>query len=434
MRHHHEHHRWRHRRHHHHRWKQEKLRNPLLGYFRRRLRRRLFAWFGVAIVLTGVFSGAVAWFWSSGSPGRGGDIATFATHRFEAVWDDPNARSLLAETIATDLPMGVHLEDTRGAVLDTHGPSCDRPYRLEIADRGVVKLCAPYTWHAGPIEWAPLLVGGLALWFASGVIAFRLTRPLAQLVRVTREIGEGNLDARMEGRIRSSELSTIADAVNLMAERIQSMLGAERELLASVSHEIRTPLGHIRVLLDTARDNDPSSPLLDELDREVDAIDTLVGQLLANSRLDFDRIEPRPLDAVALAVRALERADIDPTRLTADAERLSVSADATLVLQALANLLRNAEEHGSGVHELKVHMAGSSVVFSVEDRGPGFDDLDQAFSRGYQGADGKGALGLGLALVRRIAEAHGGSAHAENLPQGARVSLHLPTPPSTLPT
>jgi signal transduction histidine kinase len=100
----------------------------------------------------------------------------------------------------------------------------------------------------------------------------------------------------------------------------------------------------------------------------------------------------------------------------------------------LANLLRNAEEHGSGVHELKVHMAGSSVVFSVEDRGPGFDDLDQAFSRGYQGADGKGALGLGLALVRRIAEAHGGSAHAENLPQGARVSLHLPTPPSTLPT
>lgn len=204
--------------------------------------------------------------------------------------------------------------------------------------------------------------------------------------------------------------------------------------MASVSHEIRTPLGHLRVLLDTARasssgHSSPEYSLIDELDREVDAIDTLVGQLLANSRLDFARVDRKPNDAVALMLRALERADIDPTTLEATAETLPIHADAALVLQALANMLRNAEEHGEGLVAIKLSRAEDTVLLQVEDRGPGFGDLKRAFERGYQGADGKGALGLGLALVRRIAEAHEGTAFAENLEQGARVTLRLPAPP-----
>ena len=419
-----------HKRHHcrHHRaWRHGgRFGNPLLGYFRRRLRRRLFAWFGVAIFATGLFSGAVAWLWSSGGPHGDSSVVQFVVHRFEAVWDDPTARARLADDMATDLEIGVRLYDLEGAVLTTAGPSCDRPHELDVPDRGTAHVCAPYTWHAGPLEWAPFLVGGLALWFASGVIAFRLTRPLAQLVRVTQELGQGNLDARMTSPVHGAELGAISDAVNDMAARIQSMLAAERELLASVSHEIRTPLGHLRVLLDTARDAGADPSLVDELDREIDAVDALVGQLLANSRLDFDRVDTRPLDAVALSLRALERADIDPTTLDAAAETLPVRADATLVLQALANVLRNAEEHGGGVAKVELRRRDTMVDIAVEDRGPGFDDVARAFERGYQGADGKGALGLGLALVRRVAEARGGTATATNLDVGARVTLSIP--------
>ncbi|MBV1859236.1 MAG: HAMP domain-containing histidine kinase [Nannocystaceae bacterium] len=407
-------HRWRHRRD-----------SPLLGYFRRRLRRRLFAWFGVAILLTGLLSGTAAWVWSGAVQDHEGAFMQFATHRFEAVWDDNDARKALAHTLASDLGFGIRILDSSGQQLDVYGPTCERPYTLDIPDRGEVLACLPESWGPRRI-WLPFVVGGMVLWMASGAIAFHLTRPLAQLVRVTREIGKGNLEARMTGRVHGMELRAIAEAVNDMAARIQSMLGAERELLASVSHEIRTPLGHLRILLDTARDSRSDHALVDELDREVEAIDALVGQLLANSRLDFARLDRQPLDAVAVSLRALERANIDPTRLEAVAESLPVHADPALLLQALANLLRNAQEHGGGVAAIKLSRGENSVLIEIEDGGPGFEDLQRAFERGYQGADGKGALGLGLALVRRIAEAHDGTAWAENLESGSRVTLRLP--------
>jgi len=395
-----------------------------MGYFRRRLRRRLFGWFGVAILLTGILSGAVTWMWS-GVDDHEASLTQFATHRFESVWDDDAARKDLAQTLASDLGMGVRVRDDQGRSLDEYGPACDHPYDLPIPGRGEVSLCPADSWRPKRL-WLPFVVAGVVLWMASGVIAFHFTRPLAHLVQVTKAIGEGNLDARMTGRMEHGELGAIAEAVNDMASRIQSMVGAERELLASVSHEIRTPLGHLRILLDTARASAVDPALVDELDRETLAIDALVGQLLANSRLDFERIDRRPLDAVELTLRALERADVDPTVLEADAESLPVSADATLVLQALANLLRNAREHGGGVAAIRLTRTASTVAIAIEDRGPGFEDVERAFDRGYQGADGKGALGLGLALVRRVANAHDGRVSAENLDPGARVTLELP--------
>ncbi len=379
----------------------------------------------MAILLTGLLSGTAAWVWSGSGTDHEVAFTQFATHRFEAVWDDNDARRALAQTLASDLGFGIQVLDSAGTQLDAYGPTCERPYTLEVPHRGEVLACVPKSWGPRRI-WLPFVVGGMVLWMASGAIAFHLTRPLAQLVRVTQEIGKGNLDARMTGRVHGMELQAIAAAVNDMAARIQSMVSAERELLASVSHEIRTPLGHVRVLLDTARQSNTEHALMDELDREVEAIDALVGQLLANSRLDFARLDRQPLDAVALSLRALERADVDPTLLEAVAETLAVHADPALLLQALANLIRNAQEHGAGLTAVRLSRDGDDVLIQVEDRGPGFEDLDKAFERGYQGADGKGALGLGLALVRRIAGAHEGAVSAENLAPGACVTLRLP--------
>ena len=274
-----------------------------------------------------------------------------------------------------------------------------------------------------------LASGAAVLWIASGGIAWAVTRPLAELVLVTRDIGEGKLDRRMRlppfrgPHAHDGEVAILAEAINTMAERIERQIADQRELLAGVSHELRTPLGHLRVLIDTARERgEPSSEaLLDELEREVIELDGLVDQLLAHSRLEFDRVERRSLDPVAVAVRALERVGEDASKLEIETEVERIDADPTLIGRALANLIVNARTHGRGLVSLRVYDEDHALCFCAEDRGPGFADgeAEAVFESFVQGRDRRGgSLGLGLSLVRRIAEAHGGRAWAINREQG----------------
>ncbi|NVB40781.1 HAMP domain-containing protein [Pseudenhygromyxa sp. WMMC2535] len=303
-------------------------------------------------------------------------------------------------------------------------------------------------------------VASVALWAAAGAIAWGFTRPLVELVSVAQDLGEGKLDRRM--RLRGfgrpvhdaepedghghghghghGELAVLAHAVNTMAERIEAQIAGQRELLAGVSHELRTPLGHLRVLIDTAREGGAQAQgeaLLSELEREVLELDNLVDELLVHSRLEFERVELRTLDPVAVALRALERAGVDASRLEIDEaldEGARVEGDPTLLGRALANLLNNAREHGGGVEVLRVgpgELDGAPALrFAVEDRGPGFapEERERVFETFFQGEDRRGgSLGLGLALVWRIALAHGGRAAAhEREGGGACVDICLP--------
>ena len=133
---------------------------------------------------------------------------------------------------------------------------------------------------------------------------------MLEVIRVARDIGDGKLKSRLELGRHGGELGVLADAINDMAARIERQLADQRELLAAVSHEIRTPLGHMRILLETARDAAATAAVLAELEREVREVDGLVGQLLAGSRLDFGQLDRRPLDLGELAAdvaTALER-------------------------------------------------------------------------------------------------------------------------------
>lgn len=275
---------------------------------------------------------------------------------------------------------------------------------------------------------APIMVG-IALWLVSGVIAWRITRPLMQVIRVTRDIRDGKLESRIDLGRHAGELGILAQSVNDMAARIEKQIADQRELLAAVSHEIRTPLGHMRILLESAREKQLDPPMVADLESEVLEIDRLVGQLLAGSRLDFGTVDRRPLDAADLAALALDRAGVAAEKLDVSAADLSLAGDPTLLARALANLLDNAGRHAGGAVRLGVRGDESSVVFEVDDGGPGFaaEDLARAFESFYRGRQrGHGSLGLGLSLVRRIAVAHGGRAWAENLPGGgARVSFSV---------
>jgi signal transduction histidine kinase len=302
-----------------------------------------------------------------------------------------------------------------------------------------------------------LVVAIVMLWAASGAIAHRLVRPLSELARVAEDIGRGQLASRVRLSPRQGmEFMMVGNVMNEMAQRIEKQLADQRALLATVSHEIRTPLSRMRLLIEFAREKAEANlarlaelraalgqeppggtvkgPLdeMAQLEREVTEIDALVSDLLASSRIDFTALTRTDLDAIEVAKNALERAGVDASRLEVAEGPIAFSGDATLVARAVSNLLENAKRHAGGVEVLRVEARPGLVAFIVEDGGPGFAPGDEGrvfepfFKRVSVASNGEESVGLGLALVKRIAEAHQGRVFAENREQGgARVGVEF---------
>ena len=418
--------------------------SPLLCYVRAHLHRRLFVWFVATMVTTVLAVAGVLHATSDGTTSWSRErqrVAAFMGGRFEHVWNSPADRAELALAMSRDLDATVTMEDAARRPFATFGAPCTgHATRLPVRHGGVVlghvSICAQ---RYRPQAWKfvlALLVTGLVIWIAAMKIARRLARPMGELARVAEELGAGNFTARvqLDDRHRFGETAALAMTMNDMAARMQRHLAEQRELLASVSHEMRTPLARIRILTEMARDQGASDKTLDDLDREVMDMDALVGDLLASSRMDFAALAKRPLDAIEAATRALERSGADPAALVvereggASGEAIRVEADATLLGRLLGNLIDNAKKHGGGVEVLKVKRENGHVAFEVEDHGEGFAPGEDArvFEPFYRRGE-NGSLGLGLALVKRIAEAHGGRAYAENRGGGgARAGDALP--------
>jgi signal transduction histidine kinase len=406
-------------------------------FIRSRLHRRLFLWFGLSIVLTGAAMGFVMHTVGGGEFGwkktmeRG---RTFIAGQYRDVWDDPARRSALTNAMARDLQLGIVVHDASGNLLEAAGPCEKRDIRTEVKRGpvvlGTVFVCTPRGPRGGWLVFYVLGVGFLMLWASSGVIARRLVKPLGEVARVANEIGNGNLKTRVTlKRNKVGEIAELADRVNHMADRIERQMADQRELLAAVSHEIRSPLARLRVLVDLARDGGTSDKVADDIEREVVEIDSLVGQLLASSRLDFEAVEHKRFDVAETARRSLERVGLPEQLLKSEPTPAIVAGDPTLVARALLNLLDNAKKHAHGVSALVIQQNKGEIVLAVEDDGPGFSDGDlpkvfETFVRGERSAGS--SLGLGLSLVQRIARAHGGRAWAENRPGGgARVAFSL---------
>jgi signal transduction histidine kinase len=410
-----------------------------------RLRRQLFWWAGLTIIMTGTVTFAVVHALAPASPFRE-DISvaarTFVARRFAEVWERPEQRRALARELSQTFRLNVTLTDDSDRELLQVGEPCRGPESTSAVLRegralGSVRVCFdPGRRFGGPILLAGLLAAIVTLWAASAWFARRLSRPFIDLVRVTREIGDGRLSSRMQlGRHQVGEAAVLAEAINDMAARIERQIEGQRELLAAVSHELRTPLTRLRVLVELADQQGQHPETHRKIEREVLEIDALVGKLLANSRLDFEVLEFQKLEAADLARRALERAGLDAGLLDDKAEGASFEGDATLLTRALGNLIENAEHHAGAVERVAVVLERQSVRFEVLDRGPGFSEAlrtraFEPFVRGsFRGSapHGGAALGLGLSLVARIARAHGGRAFAENRAEGgARVVLELP--------
>ena len=235
-------------------------------------------------------------------------------------------------------------------------------------------------WLAAHPLRAVLLFGvpAVTLWTATGRVARRIAQPLYELTRAAQELGAGNLKARVSAAgFGFDETAVLSSAFNEMAARLERQLAEERELLASVSHELRTPLARIRLLV--------------EIGRQAGAGQGGQGTIRARwTRSSARRSRstrswasswpargsssrpwrPKPLDAVEVARRALERAGEDAAKLVSAPPPIPFAADPTLIGRALANLIDNARKHGSGLVRLAVRADGAGVTFEVVDRGP----------------------------------------------------------------
>ena len=297
-----------------------------------------------------------------------------------------------------------------------------------------------------------LVVVGVSSWLTARSFA----RPLSSLAAATRAFGKVELDARAK-MSRVDEIGEVAQAFDDMADRIATLLLAERELLANVSHELRTPLARIRVALDLASEADPRTAVesFAEIAQDLAELERIVDDVLASARLALDA-GPRSGGATTLPVRA-ERVD---TRAlldrsvgrfhTAHPERIlrvelsdtlpAIEADPVLVRRAVDNLLDNAHKYtdrqdASIVLRARGETKGGedALVVEVEDEGIGISAEDQArlfepfFRVDRSRTRATGGLGLGLVLARRVAEAHGGTLTIESqLGKGTRARVRLP--------
>ncbi|MGE5126406.1 MAG: sensor histidine kinase [Betaproteobacteria bacterium] len=249
------------------------------------------------------------------------------------------------------------------------------------------------------------LVVALAAW----PLVRRLTRRLENLRLRVEDLGGGDLEARapVEG---SDEVADLARSFNRAAGRIQQLVESQRRQLAFASHELRSPLARLRLSLEMMA----GDPVLKErAAQDVAELDGLIDELLESSRLEARSSAERrdEVDLLALAAEEAARAGVE-----AEGTAVVVQGDARLLRRLVRNLLDNALRHGGGSPvSVRVEPREGGARLSVADRGPGIapDERERVFEPFYRprGTAETGAgYGLGLALVRQIARAHGGEA------------------------
>jgi signal transduction histidine kinase len=327
---------------------------------------------------------------------------------------------------------------TDGKTLEVHLPRPQRPPGSN-------------PWLRPPFGffWTLALVG-LAVALAAYPIIRRLTLRLEALQRGVERWGSGDLSARVPVQGKD-EVAFLAERFNNAAERIETLmdsqkalLNAHKNLLANASHELRSPLTRIRMGLELMS-ADIASPQRLEISRSITELDQLIDEILLASRLDTKQADAEPFETLDLTGLAAEECSRVNAELTAelghqadtdDAHSLQLRGSTRLLRRLVRNLLENAKRYSDGDVTLALSQGGSTAqptaVIRVSDHGPGVpaDQRERIFEPFYRlpgASERDGGVGLGLALVKSIAERHGGRVHCEDNPGGgASFVVELP--------
>jgi signal transduction histidine kinase len=278
-----------------------------------------------------------------------------------------------------------------------------------------------------------VLVLVLFLAVAAGAypVVRRLTRRLETLQRGVEAFGAGALDRRVpeEGR---DEVAAVARSFNQAASRIETLVRANRSLLANASHELRSPLARLKMataMLSDTTSAEAREHLRGEIDTDIAELDTLVDEVLLASRLEASPPMPEQVEHVDLFALALEEGA--RVNATVDGAEALVPGEERLLRRALRNLLENARRYGGGEVHVELQCApgrADRIEVQVRDNGPGVPEafrerVFEPFFRLPGHAEREGGVGLGLALVKQIVERHRGGVRIDSPPGGGALFI-----------
>jgi two-component system sensor histidine kinase BaeS len=297
-----------------------------------------------------------------------------------------------------------------------------------------------WAWIAGAAGLA-LLVAVAASWFVSR----RLAGPLARVAGAARRFAAGDRAARSGAGRAAGELGEVARAFDAMADQVVATDAGRRQLAADVAHELRTPLAGLQAGLEELRDGlsqpDPAR------------LAGLHDQALRLGRVVDDLAELSAAESAALSLRLAELDLAELVRTTVDAQLpglraaglvvdtelpgpVPVRADADRIYQSVANLLANAARYCRPGDRVSVALSTQDAtgLVTVADTGPGIppDELPHVFRRLWRGRGSSvvAGSGIGLAVVRELVTAHGGTVTADSTPgSGTRFTIRLPLLP-----
>ena len=297
----------------------------------------------------------------------------------------------------------------------------------------------------------PVAVAALVSALICLILSRYLTFPLERLRRATQHIAAGDLTQRVVPSMgsRRDKIADLAGAFDKMAERLEKVFSAQRQLLSDASHELRSPLARLQVALGLARQRSSgqADKELDRIELEIERLNELIGQLLELSRLEAG-VDAAHIEQVD--IRELLEELINDAQLEADSKGCQVrlresfpaivKANAMLLHSAIENVVRNAIKYTKRDTAVEISMledAGNSdsIIIQIRDHGPGVPEemlshILEPFVRVEEARDRlSGGHGLGLAIADRAVRLYGGEIVARNESDGGLsilIRLHSP--------
>lgn len=299
--------------------------------------------------------------------------------------------------------------------------------------------------YRGPFPVEPLIATLFASLVSAALLARYFSKPIRNLKTAFDAAADGNLDVRIGHTMhrRKDELADLGHDFDRMAERLKQAMQSQRRLLHDVSHELRSPLARLQAAVGLARQSpEKLVNTMDRIELESSRIDQLVGELLTLSRLDAGAYD---LNGEPFMISELLDEILDDARFEAESSghlvafeggsHASVRGHAEWLHRAIENVVRNALRHTPAGKTIRLSceddLPNGAIRIAICDEGPGVPEaeLPQLFEPFFRGvhAQGTAGHGLGLAIAKRIINAHGGTIHARNRVQGGLcVDIVLP--------
>ncbi len=287
-------------------------------------------------------------------------------------------------------------------------------WRTVRSTRGLI---TPWRWRA--LLWLATALAVLAplAWYMARIVA----RPIGIFADAAERLGK-DIKAPSLPLDGPPEVANAAAAFNRMQSRLNRYVEERANLMAAIAHDMRTPLMRLGLRLENAPPD-----LREACERDVHEMEQMIASVMAFLR-DIERRERQRLDLRSLAQSVTDtHADLGGDVTLEEGSPLVIEGDATGLKSLLSNLIGNAIKYAGGAH-VRMESDSDDVIIEVSDSGPGMqpEDIARAFEPFFRAERSRnrdtGGVGMGLAIVRGVARAHGGDATLANRPEGGLVA------------